>query len=138
MIQMLKQEILLRAASPLAAFNDERPFNSITINQLLLNLHQALVQCQELGDQKIKLTGQVVEMLNNKTRQLGLDPRSNGKSNQLLSFEIFCYFNWNFQKTLLFDFVNRLKKIFSCKSPFKFKLSRNLLNLILFIFNNFK
>ena len=78
MINMLKQEILLRTAGHLAAFNHERPLHSLSMDQILVKLHQALVQCQELGDHKVKLTGQVVEMLSTKTRQLGLDPISNG------------------------------------------------------------
>ena len=53
------------------------------MDQLLLKLHQVLVQCQILGDQKVKLTGQVVEILSNKTRQLGLDPRNNGTLNNI-------------------------------------------------------
>ena len=51
----------------------------ITIKQLLNSLHQILLQCQLLGDQKVKITGQIMEILSNKTRRLGLDTKSHGK-----------------------------------------------------------
>jgi hypothetical protein len=50
-----------------------------TIEQLLNTLHQILLQCQFLGDQKVKVTGQIMDILSTKTRKLGLDAKSNGK-----------------------------------------------------------
>lgn len=50
-----------------------------TIEQLLNTLHQILLQCQLLGDQKVKVTGQIMDILSTKTRKLGLDAKSNGK-----------------------------------------------------------
>jgi len=53
--------------------------SKMTIKQLLNSLHQILLQCQLLGDQKVKITGQIMEILSNKTRRLGLDTKSHGK-----------------------------------------------------------
>lgn len=52
-----------------------------TIEQLLNKLHQMLLQCQSLGDQKVKLSEQIMEILSNKTRKLGLDAKSNEERN---------------------------------------------------------
>ena len=52
---------------------------------MLATLHHVLIQCQELGDQKVRLTGQIMEILSSKTRQLGLDTKSLGKSCKFLS-----------------------------------------------------
>lgn len=54
-----------------------------SVDQMLATLHHVLLQCQELGDQKVRLTGQIMEMLSSKTRQLGLDTKSLGKSPSL-------------------------------------------------------
>ena len=53
-------------------------FKALSLDQLLNKLHQLLIQCQSLGDQKVKLTGQIMETLGSKTRQLGLDAKTNG------------------------------------------------------------
>ena len=66
------------AASTSQSNELEAAFKSLTIDQLLGKLHQLLIQCQSLGDQKVKLTGQIMETLGNKTRQIGLDAKLNG------------------------------------------------------------
>jgi hypothetical protein len=39
-------------------------------------MHQLLVQCQCLGDHKVKLSAQIIETLSTKARQLGVDSKS--------------------------------------------------------------
>jgi hypothetical protein len=46
--------------------------------QLLSKLYQLLIECQNLGDQKVKITNQIIECISKKTRQLGLDSKLNG------------------------------------------------------------
>ena len=96
---MLKQEIVSRTTSeqqsehektsnePSASssvqsneldVNIQSMFKALSLDQLLNKLHQLLIQCQSLGDQKVKLTGQIMETLGSKTRQLGLDAKTNG------------------------------------------------------------
>lgn len=48
-------------------------YESYSIGELLNLLHKILVQCQIFGDQKVKLTSQIMETLSSKTRQLGFD-----------------------------------------------------------------
>ena len=50
--------------------SDYTELNALPIDQLLHRLHQLLLQCQCLGDQKMKLTAQIMETLGAKTRQL--------------------------------------------------------------------
>lgn len=68
----IKQEIIARSES---SENEETKGGQL--DQLLHKLHQLLVQCQTLGDQKVRLTGQIIEAIGAKTRQLGFDARSN-------------------------------------------------------------
>ena len=53
--------------------------NEQELEGLFLALHQALIECQRLGDEKIRLSSQVIEAITNKTRQLGFDNKNNGK-----------------------------------------------------------
>ena len=53
-------------------------FANHSFDQLLSQLHTFLIKCQNLGDQKVKLSSQIIETFTNKTRQLGLDIKSNG------------------------------------------------------------
>ena len=65
-----------------AASSQEKPSQrkvKPSVDHMLATLHHVLLQCQELGDQKVRLTGQIMEMLSSKTRQLGLDTKSLGK-----------------------------------------------------------
>lgn len=106
-IQIVKQQILAKtiqaAATSLSAANSDGSTNSssssdaggdivssksstitetkFTIEQLLNALHQILLQCQLLGDQKVKVTGQIMDILSTKTRKLGLDAKSNEERN---------------------------------------------------------
>ena len=62
--------------------HDYKEFLSLPIDQLLDKLHQVLLQCQCFGDQKMKLTSQIMETLGSKTRQLinwGVDTKAQGK-----------------------------------------------------------
>jgi hypothetical protein len=49
-------------------------------NDQLGNLHSTLIKCQELGDQKVVLVSQIIELINAKSKQLILDTKSLGKS----------------------------------------------------------
>lgn len=46
--------------------------------QLLSKLYQLLVECQNLGDHKVRITNQIIECISSKTRQLGFDSKLNG------------------------------------------------------------
>ena len=81
-IQLIKQEILAKTnavSSDEMSTSEDATSRDFLIEQLLTRLHQILLQCQLLGDQKVKITGQVMELLSNKTRKLGLDTKLNGK-----------------------------------------------------------
>ena len=49
---------------------EQSSLTNLSLEQLLVKLHEVLMQCQCLSDQKMKLTSQVMEMLSNKARQL--------------------------------------------------------------------
>ena len=51
---------------------------SISVDQLGL-IHSTLLKCQELGDQKVELVGKIIDLLDNKTKQLILDTKTLGK-----------------------------------------------------------
>jgi hypothetical protein len=51
-------------------------WSSLTIEELLNKLHQILLQCQAISDLKVRTTGQIMEILSSKTRQLGLDTKT--------------------------------------------------------------
>ncbi|CAF0702821.1 unnamed protein product [Brachionus calyciflorus] len=71
-MQILKQEILARSES-----NENEESKKSELDLLLNKLHQLLIQCQTLGDQKVRLSGQIIEAIGTKTRQLGFDARTN-------------------------------------------------------------
>lgn len=54
-------------------------------------LHKLLLKCQELGDQKVELVTQIVNLLDAKAKQLVLDKKTIGKNqlnlNQFLNFD---------------------------------------------------
>jgi hypothetical protein len=52
--------------------------NFISVEQLAL-IHNSLIKCQELGDQKVELVAQIIDLLDNKTKQLILDTKTLGK-----------------------------------------------------------
>ena len=107
-LQLVRQEIVFRMRNP--APTDESDEQSVSLNsststddfdlsvavfkalsleQLLVKLHQLLTQCQCLGDQKMRLTAQVMETLSNKARQLvnwSGDSKANG------SFKCYIFF----------------------------------------------
>ena len=71
-LHSIKQEIIIITEN-----SDNEETKKEKLDQLLNKLHQLLVQCQTLGDQKVRLTGQIIEVIGAKTRQLGFDARSN-------------------------------------------------------------
>jgi hypothetical protein len=82
-IHIIKQEILAKSITNGNVLEniDENSAESRSenIDRLFQTLHLALVECQRLGDQKIRLTSQIIETITNKTRQLGFDNKNNGK-----------------------------------------------------------
>jgi hypothetical protein len=52
--------------------------NSELMVDQLSTLHGILIKCQELGDQKVALVSQIIEAINNKSKQLTLDTKSLG------------------------------------------------------------
>ena len=92
-IQIIRQEILSKSivsstsksdadnSSSASSDIDTTSEQKLHIEQLLNKLHQLLLQCQLLGDDKVKLTGQIMEILSSKTRRLGLDTKSNEERN---------------------------------------------------------
>ena len=71
-LNCLKQEIISKSQEN----NDQETLKN-NLDSLFNKMHQLLIQCQTLGDQKIQLSSQIIEMIGSKTRQLGLDPRTN-------------------------------------------------------------
>lgn len=71
-LHSIKQEIISRTEN-----SENEESKKEELDQLLNKLHQLLVQCQTLGDQTVRLTGQIIEAIGAKTRQLGFDARSN-------------------------------------------------------------
>ncbi len=49
----------------------------ISVEQLGI-IHNTLIKCQELGDQKVELVSQIINLLDNKTKQLMLDTKTLG------------------------------------------------------------
>lgn len=47
----------------------------ISVEQLGI-IHNTLIKCQELGDQKVELVSQIINLLDNKTKQLMLDTKT--------------------------------------------------------------
>ncbi|RNA40342.1 Inhibitor of growth 1 [Brachionus plicatilis] len=77
-LHVLKLEIISKSQE--AASEDEK---RMVVDNLLIRMHQLLIQCQTLGDQKIRLTSQIIDLIGSKTRQLGFDPRSSEAKFQL-------------------------------------------------------
>lgn len=71
-LNCLKQEIISKSQE-----NADQETLKNNLDSLFNKMHQLLTQCQTLGDQKIQLSSQIIEMIGSKTRQLGLDPRTN-------------------------------------------------------------
>lgn len=83
---------------------DSNSLKTLTIEQLLNKLHQTLMQCQCLGDQKMKLTSQVTETLNSKTKQLinwGCDSKTNEEKSLLIELD---------EKKIINDFKLAIKR----------------------------
>lgn len=79
----------------LKSHQDYQEFLILPIDQLLDKLHQVLLQCQCFGDQKMKLTSQIMETLGSKTRQLinwGIDSKAHGKSFSFDCFFLIAYY----------------------------------------------
>lgn len=80
-LQLVKQAIFAKVSSSddkktnqdISSESSITCYESYSIGELLNLLHKILAQCQIFGDQKVKLTSQIMETLSIKTRQLGFD-----------------------------------------------------------------
>lgn len=59
---------------------EEARYRRCGLEELLRELHRTLIECQNLGDEKVRIASQIIETICAKTRQLGLDCKSNGIS----------------------------------------------------------
>lgn len=94
---MIKQELTKRTTTTTSAIDvveesesnmreeklepEEVKYRTCALEELLRVLHKTLLECQNLGDQKVRIASQIIETICAKTRQLGLDCKSNGKLN---------------------------------------------------------
>ena len=49
----------------------------ISVEQIGI-IHNTLIKCRELGDQKVELVSQIINLLDNKTKELMLDTKTLG------------------------------------------------------------
>jgi len=97
-LELIKQELKKRTGNntpssststvePSGEFAIEKSmYESFRLEQLLAKLHQTLIESQHLGDQKLRVTSQIIETICNRTRQIGLDCKSNDE--RKFNFEI--------------------------------------------------